>query len=204
MARRSASVVVGGLAVLWGLIVGAEVLGAAASGAASEPADEFRVFSQTVTQVEGGAVTVHHWNVGTNRFAFRLPGGWSVRPDAVRRRLELQDAGVTMGVSICLVPRDPKGATKPGAEVWRERVRQLLPTTQVVQESACVTGLGKAAVFDAEEKVSAGVRASSRVVFVPVSEGVLEFQLRTTSALFAEAQKSLGRILGGFGRQTER
>jgi len=48
------------------------------------------------------------------------------------------------------------------------------------------------------------VRASSRVVFVSVAEGVLEFQLKTTSTLFADAQKSLGRILGSFGRPPER
>ncbi len=165
--------------------------------------NEFRLFTTTLTLLEGGTLTNYCWNVGTNRFAFRAPARWSVRADAAGRKLDLLDGEVRAGVTVRFQPRTKPGEAPEGPAALRERLKRARPAAQWIEESVEETGCGAGPVFQLEVPLEKGIRAAIRVVFIPMSDGLLEFELRTTAELLEGYLKAFGRVLHSFCRQSE-
>ena len=119
--------------------------------------------------------------VGTNRFAFLVPGGFKIdTSDAQRVTMVRADCGCVLSIRILDTLPEP-GLT---AADCREKILQEHPSCTIDGEFSLAAGNSGGPAFEIRWKGDGGVRRAARIAYVPMHGGVVEFSLDSSPEKF--------------------
>lgn len=178
--------------VLWALCA------VSISGEPLRPAEEFRLFSETIRGAEDNEITRCVLVVEGRKFFFIPPARWSVKIDSAKGTIRLQPEDLKAGITVKFVP-EPNGDSPELSRVeLRERILERHPDARLVKEFEFSTEGRTGLVFDVERTMDRSIRSSVRTAFLPCAGGRMEFELTTPADRLADYHVMFGRLLNSF------
>jgi hypothetical protein len=130
--------------------------------------------------------------VGTNRFAFLVPGGFKIDTSDGQRVLMVRaDCGCVLSIRILETLSSP-GLT---ADVCRQKILQEHPSCTIDAEFSLAAGNSAGPAFEIRWKGDGGVRRSARIAYVPMYGGVVEFALDSSPEKFGAMLTHLNDVM---------
>jgi len=172
------------------------VVAVAATNSPAETAtNDAPIMMDVRIKVESGAGQVAasraYITVGTNRFAFLVPGGFKVdSSDPQRITLVRADLACILSLRI-LEPASEQGLT---VEECRQKINKERPGCKFEGEFSLGAGNSSGPAFELRWE-SQGVRRSARLAYVPFRAGVVEFCLDSSPEKFGAMQTFLNDIM---------
>jgi hypothetical protein len=144
-----------------------------------EGAEAFRLFSQPLSIPERGEVTSYALLTGNTRFSFLPPAGWQINANAEKREVTLLSHDQIVGISFKIVLDGAR--EKQDLDKWRQEVLRRYPSAKIVNESTCYSRDVQGVCFEFLRIASKKAKLSTRLAFVPFSDGTVEFLLTAPS-----------------------
>jgi hypothetical protein len=142
-----------------------------------EGAETFRLFSKPLSIPERGEVTSYVLLAGSNRFSFLPPAQWQISAKAEKREVTLLSRDQIAGICFKIVMDGIAAKEKQDLDKWRKEVLRRYPDAKIVSESSCYSGDGEGICFEFHHIASNKSQMSTRLAFVPFTEGTIEFLL---------------------------
>ncbi len=137
--------------------------------------------------------------VGTNRFAFIVPKGYSMRLDEVNRQLRAVEHEDKCSITIRLLGTSTNLVDQASGTLKPEGIRALVfdrfPTGRITEEFALGAAGRTGPAFDLTWKNGAGLKLQSRLAFILTPAGILEFHLMTGVAEAEEFKYALNSLM---------
>ena len=146
-----------------------------------EGAETFRLFTQPLLIPERGEVTGYALLAGTNRFSFLPPVDWQINANAEKREVTLLSHDQIVGMSFKIVVDGIGAREKQDLNKWRQEVLKRYPSAKIVKESTCYSRDVQGICFEFLRIASKKAKLSTRLAFVPFSDGTVEFLLTAPS-----------------------
>jgi hypothetical protein len=96
------------------------------------------------------------------------------------------------------VPPGSQASLELSSDQLRALIKERYPTTRIRDEFPCFGGGVRGRAFDLVHPRPKGLSTSSRVAFIPFSEGLIEFKLTTPSRQFSDHRLALGNFMTSF------
>jgi len=156
----------------------------------SEP---LKLVERRVNIPERGLVTGYLLSSGTNHFSFFPPPLWrtSHRPGANSVAIISADGTTSIAIEF-LSPR----ADEPQARSTLIKTR--FPDAAIYDTFEFNTGLGASTACDLRRKAAGDLRLASRVIYVFISDAVIEFTLTGPAASFADHTTAFASVVNSF------
>jgi len=142
-----------------------------------EGAEAFRLFTQPLSIPERGEVTGYALLAGSNRFSFLPPADWQISGNAAKREVTLMSHDQIVVMSFKIVVDGIGAREKQDLNKWRQEILKRYPGAQIVNESTCYSRDVQGICFEFLRIVSKKIKLSTRLAFVPFSDGTVEFLL---------------------------
>ena len=168
---------------------------------AAQPVPEgeiFKLHRQLVTIPERGPVTVHALETAHHRLSFWGPPGWIIKENPKSREVVMIAQDLVSCLSFKIMEGPPPGDTRPVAEQWRQAARETHPTAKILGEFDCYTSNAAGRAMDLERVTSVKSKQLTRLAFVPLPEGRVEFKLTAPSDKFRQHRFAFGNFLTSF------
>jgi hypothetical protein len=163
-----------------------------------EGAEIFRLFSQPLLIPERGEVISYVLLAGSNRFSFLPPVGWRISGDAEKREVVLLSHDQVVSISVKLVDTGIAAKGKQDLDQRREEVVRRYPNAKMVSEASCYSGNCRGICFDFQRIASKNSKLSTRLAFVPFSNGTIEFLLTAPNEKSEESSFTFANFLTSF------
>jgi hypothetical protein len=152
----------------------------ALSLATSEGAEVFRLFTQPLLIPERGRLlAMLYWR---EQSLFLLPPvDWQITGNAEKREVTLLSHDHIAGISFKIVVGGIAAGEKQDLDKWRQEVLRRYPSAKIVNESSCYSRDVQGICFEFLRIVSKKTKLSTRLAFVPFSDGTVEFLLTAPS-----------------------
>ena len=160
--------------------------------------EQFRLFAESIEIAERGKVPGYALLVDGKRMSFMSPAGWSVKPDAAKKTIQLLPQDLRAGIRIRIVLEENGRKPELKAEQLREKVLERYPGAKITHEFRCYTSGEEGLAFDIERLVEEKIAVSSRIAFVAFDGGTIEFELTASTKTFANYHLAFGRLLSSF------
>jgi hypothetical protein len=158
-----------------------------------EGAETFRLVSQPLWIPERGEVASYVLLAGSNRFSFLPPAAWRISGNAEKREVILLSHDQIVSISFRIV-----GKGKQDVDRWREEVVRRYPSATMVNEFICYTRDGHGICFEFQRTASKKSKLSTRLAFVPFSDGTVEFLLTAPNEKSEEYSFAFANFLTSF------
>jgi len=132
----------------------------------------------------------------TNHFSFLPPPTWRVSRKPGTKSIVMMSQDLSSSITIDF-PDLENSDQKPAA---KELLNARYAHARLRESFACHTGVGGGNAFDIERKAANQVRLSSRVIYVELAFGVVEFALTAPSSQFSELTVALDNVVNTFRR----
>jgi len=176
-----------------------------AGGAQPGPADEiFKLHRQSVTIPERGPVTVYVLETRRHRLSFWGPPGWVIKENPNSKEVVMMSRDLVTCLTLKIVDDPPGGDARPRVEQWRQAVLEAHPNAKILGEFDCYTSNAAGRALDLERVTSVKSKQLSRLAFVPLPEGRLEFKLTAPSEKFHQQRFAFGNLLTSFRAEPSR
>jgi len=130
--------------------------------------------------------------VGTNRFAFLVPGGFKIdSSDAQRVTMVRTDSGCVLSIRVLEALPQP-GLTPADC---REKIAQEHPSCVIEEEFSLAAGNSSGPAFEIRWKGDGGVRRAARIAYVPMRAGVVEFSIDSNPDKFGAMLTHLNYVM---------
>lgn len=185
-----------GSALLLALLV---LQSGAAQPAATNSVPDFQL-TTTRHELEG----IGHYfravaRAGTNQFAFIVPKGYFLRVDEAGRQLRAVERDDKCAITVRLIETPTNTVDKATASLKPEAFRELLlqrhPTAKIIEELSLTAGGQAGPGFDFVWRNATGFSLQSRIAFIPVPAGLVEFHLITSAADKEEFTYALNSLM---------
>jgi len=160
--------------------------------------EQFRLIAESVEIAERGKVPGYALLVDGKRMSFLSPAGWSVKPDAAKKTVQLLPEDLRAGIRIKIVLEENGGKPELKAEQLRQKVLERYPGAKITHEFRCYTSGEEGLAFDIERLVEEKIAASARIAFVTFDGGTVEFELTANTKTFADYHLRFGALLSSF------
>jgi hypothetical protein len=174
------------------------ILATCLAGGRVASAQIYQLYAEKVADPEEGDFTVNRLLTDRLMFSFVQLPDWELRREGTNRSLLFTAADLSAGIRFKLT-EDTNGAlARVDAPRLREEVLARLPESRLVQEFACFADGQRGVAFDLVRTAQHSTQAVFRVAFVPFSEGMAEFELRTTTNHMDRAHRVLRLLMNSF------
>jgi hypothetical protein len=179
--------------------------------------DEFRLYTRPLVISERGTVTSYVLQTSKARFSFLPPSKWAVKENATTKEVVMMARNLITSIRFKIVGAAPEATNEPSkvkgptSEVgqppqtlealkaqWRQSVQENHPDGRITAEFPCYTGKIEGAALDLERIAPNKAKVFTRLAFIPLPDGRVEFDLTTTSANLAETRLAFGNFLTSF------
>ena len=161
-------------------------------------AEEFRLVKRAVKIAERGEVIGYTLLVESNKFSFLPPLNWQVRGSPSEKQVVFLPRDLIASISLKVLPTQV--ATNAG--LHPDQVRQLAldryPDAKVRGQFTCVVNGGPGEAIDLERVGGNETLVLTRLAYLPVPGGLVEFNLTAPSRKFADYQFTFGNLLTTF------
>jgi hypothetical protein len=167
-------------------------------GMAAHPTNHFRLYTRPFTMQEGGTVTRHVLETASARFSFRVPLNWSVKEDPARQEVVMMARNLITSIRFKIVEAEPGSTKESRIADWRRSVEERHREARITAQFPCYTSRIEGTALDIERTAPNKAKVYSRLAFVPLPDGEVEFDLTTTSGDLAETRLAFGNFLTSF------
>src|SRR5256886_9814364 len=96
--------------------------------------EQFRLIAESIEIAERGKVPGYALLVDGKRMSFMSPAGWSVKPDAAKKTIQLLPQDLRAGIRIRIVLEENGRKPELKAEKLREKVLERYPGAKITHE----------------------------------------------------------------------
>ncbi|HXT42099.1 MAG TPA: hypothetical protein VN887_18975 [Candidatus Angelobacter sp.] len=157
-----------------------------------------RLSSETTYIAEVGLVTNYSLTGERRRLSFIPPPGWSVKPDASGKTIQLIPQNLNAGITLRITLAEEKGRPSLDPNKLREVVLERYPGARITNQFTCYTSAEKGIAFDFERTVQTNTRAAGRMAFVSFDAGTIEFELTTLADKLPDYRLTFGAVMTSF------
>ena len=161
-------------------------------------AESFSISLRTVTIPENGEVTYNVIRTARQEFSFLPPSGWRVETDSKARTVTWTSTDYRSVIRLKLSDENGDQVAKLQTEQLRQTIATELPGAKITQEFPCYTSGTSGVAFDSERTVNDRFPVITRVAFVPVVGGFVQFNLTAPREQFTATQVDFNRFLNSF------
>ena len=161
-------------------------------------AEAHRLYSHVVTIPERGDVTGYVLCVEDTKFSFVPPVNWSVKYDPEKKATTLLPLDLDVGISFVTVFQSAEPRPELNAERLREKLLERYPDALIREQFKCYASGKEGLAFDFERVMEKEVRVAFRVAFVAFDDGIVEFEMKTSSDRFPKYHHAFGNLLNSF------
>jgi hypothetical protein len=161
-------------------------------------AEPFSISLRAVTIPESGEVTYNVIRTARHEFSFLPPSGWKAETDIKARTVTWTSTDYRSVIRLKI--SDDKGdqVAKLQTEQLRQMIATELPGAKITQEFPCYTSGASGQAFDSERTLNDQFPVTTRMAFVPVVGGFVQFNLTAPREQFTALQIDFGRFLNSF------
>ena len=159
---------------------------------------EFRLITESIEIAERGKVPGYAMLVDGKRMSFMSPAGWSAKPDAAKKTVQLLPQDLRAGIRIKIVLEENGGKPELKAEQLRQKVLERYPGAKITHEFRCYTSGEEGLAFDIERLVEEETAVSGRIAFVAFDGGTVEFELTANTKRFPDYHLRFAALLSSF------
>jgi len=170
-----------------------------ASGLAfAAPTNEFRLAMCPLVIPERGTVTGYLLQTSQGRFSFLPPLNWAVKEKAAAKEVVMMARNLISSIRLRIVQDTPAANREAQLARWREVVSENYSDGKVTAEFPCYTSKVTGVAFDLERVAANKAKIFTRLAFIPLSDGRVEFELTTTFNETADVRLAFGNLLTSF------
>jgi hypothetical protein len=167
--------------------------------AAPDTTNEFRLHTRQTVIHERGPVTSYLLQTSQARFSFLPPMNWAVKENATTREVVMMSRNLITSIRFKIIEAAPEATTKEARVAqWRQTVLENYPDGKIAAEFPCYTGKIEGTALDLERIAANKTKVFSRLAFIPLPDGRVEFDLTTTGGNLAETRLAFGNFLTSF------
>ena len=161
-------------------------------------AEPFSVGTRTDIIPERGEVIYNVVRTSRNEFSFLPPSGWKAETDAKAGTITWTSADYRSTIRLKITDDNGDQTPKLGTEELRLIVTTELPDAKITGELPCYTSGASGLAFDSERVIENKFRVTTRLAFVPVPGGTVQFQLSSPKEMFAPKEREFSRLMSSF------
>ena|SRR5436190_1117331 len=166
--------------------------------ASPDTTNEFRLYTRPLIIPERNPATSYVLQTSTARFSFLPPRNWAVKENATTKEVVMMARNLITSIRFKIVEAEP-GATKEARVAqWRQTVQQNHPDGNITAEFPCYTGKVEGTALDLERIAPNKTKVFTRLAFIPLPDGRVEFDLTTSSGDLADTRLAFGNFLTSF------
>jgi hypothetical protein len=160
--------------------------------------NQFRLYTRPRFAQEGGAMTCHVLDTATARYSFTVPMNWAVKEDVTKREVVMMARSLTTSIRFKIAEETPVATSEERVARWRQSVLENHQDGKITEEFKCYASKIEGTAFDLERISPAKTTIYTRLAFIPVAGGRVEFNMTTTAGDPADARQSFGTFLTSF------
>jgi len=166
--------------------------------ASLQAAGQFRLFTRPLNIPERGIVTSYVLHTDEAEFRFLPPADWVVQENATTRTVVMMARNLTTSISFKIMEAGSEAGGRVGTNQWRNAISERYPGARILAEFPCYTGNGEGTAFDLERTAANKSKILTRLAFVPMHGGMIEFNLTTPVGKLDELHLVFGNLLTSF------
>ena len=163
-----------------------------------EPQDEFRLYTRPLVISERGTVTSYVLQTSKARFAFLPPSKWAVKENATTKEVVMMARNLITSIRFKIVEAEPETTKEARVAQWRQTVQENHPDGKITAEFPCYTSKVEGTALDLERIAPNNTKVFTRLAFIPLPDGRVEFDLTTTGGNLANTRLAFGNFLTSF------
>jgi len=160
--------------------------------------EPFTLGSRTAEIPENGKVTYTILRTEKYETSFLPPSGWKSEIDAKGGTITWTSADYQSSIRLKISDGGGGQTPKLRAEELREAVAQEIPGAKINEEFPCFTSGASGLALDCEHVAKGQFAMASRVALVPISCGLVQFNLTSPKDQFTKRQIDFTRFLNSF------
>jgi hypothetical protein len=166
--------------------------------ASSDATNEFRLYTRPLVIPERDPVTSYVLQTSTARFSFLPPRNWAVKENTTKKEVVMMARNLITSIRFKIVETAPEATKEARVAQWRQTVQENHPDGKIIAEFPCYTSKVEGTALDLERIAPNKTKVFTRLAFIPLPDGRVEFDLTTTSADLADTRLAFGNFLTSF------
>ena len=166
--------------------------------ASPDPATEFQLYTRPLVISERGTVTSYVLQTSKGRFSFLPPPNWAVQETPKTKEVLMMARNLITSIRFKIVEGTAETTTEARAAQWRQSVLEKHPDGKITAESPCYSSKLEGVALDLERLAPNKAKVFTRLAFLPLPEGRIEFDLTTTAGNLTETRQAFGNFLTSF------
>lgn len=166
--------------------------------AAPDATNEFQLYTQPLVIPERNPATSYVLQTSAARFSFLPPRNWAVKENATKKEVVMMARNLITSIRFKIVEAAPEATKEARVAQWRQTVQENHPDGTITAEFPCYTSKVEGTALDLERIAPNKTKVFTRLAFIPLPDGRVEFDLTTTSADLADTRLAFGNFLTSF------
>jgi hypothetical protein len=166
--------------------------------AADVTTNQFRLHTRPVTIPERRPVIGYVLQTHNARYSFLPPRNWAVKENPATKEVVMMARNLITSIRFKIVEAEPETTKEARDAQWRQAVREKHPDAKIIAEFPCYTGRVEGTALDLERIAPNKTKVHTRLAFIPLPEGRVEFDLTTTGGDLADTRLAFGNLLTSF------
>jgi hypothetical protein len=166
--------------------------------ASPDSADEFRLYTQPLVIPERGAVKSYVLQTSKARFSFLPPLNWAVKENTTTKEVVMMARNLITSIRFKIADAAPEATKEARVAQWRQAILENYPDGKITAEFPCYTSKVEGTALDLERISANKTKVFTRLAFIPLPDGRVEFDLTTTSGDLADMRLAFGNFLTSF------
>jgi hypothetical protein len=166
--------------------------------ASAAPTNEFRLSMRPLMIPERGTVTSYVLQTSQGRFSFLPPLNWVVKEEAATKEVVMMARNLITSIRFKIVEDALEATMEARVARWRQTMSENYPDGKITAEFPCYTSKVAGVALDFDRVAPNKTKIFTRLAFIPLSGGRVEFELTTTSGELTDPRLAFGNFLTSF------
>jgi hypothetical protein len=166
--------------------------------ASPDATNEFRFYTRPLVIPERGPVTSYVLQTSKARFSFLPPLNWAVKENATTKEVVMMARNLITSIRFKIVEAAPETTKEARVAQWRQTAQENHPDGKITAEFPCYTSKVEGTALDLERIAPNKTKVFTRLAFIPLPDGRVEFDLTTTGGDLANTRLAFGNFLTSF------
>src|SRR6185295_13324436 len=156
--------------------------------ASPDATNQFRLYTQPLVMAERSPMTSYVLQTASARFSFLPPQNWAVKENATTKEVVMMARNLITSIRFKIVEAGPEATKEARVAQWRQTVQENHPDGKITAEFPCYTSKIEGTALDLERIAANKTKVFTRLAFIPLPDGRVEFDLTTTSSDLADTR----------------
>ena len=166
--------------------------------ASPDTTNGFRLYTKPLVIPERSPVTSYVLETPTARFSFLPPRNWAVKENPTTREVVIMARDLITSIRFKIVEATPEAAKEARVAQWRQAMLEKYPDGNITAEFTCYTSKIEGTALDLDRIAPNKTKIFTRLAFISLQDGRVEFDLTTTSGNLADMRLAFGNFLTSF------